>query len=134
MKLPTDDHHTFFAPHLAVKNVLAAMEFYEKAFGAVELRRWSNPDNSVHVAEMSINGALFHIHEEVNGKSQLSPESVKAVTSLIGIFVPDPDTMVNNAIAAGGKVTSPVQSYDYGYRQGVVTDPFGHQWLVQKRI
>jgi PhnB protein len=134
MSQATENHHTFFAPHLAIKNVLAAMEFYQKAFGAVELRRWSNPDNSVHVAEMAINGALFHIHEEVNGKNQLSPETVKAVTSLIGIFVPDPDGMVNAAIAAGGTVTSPVQSYDYGYRQGVVTDPFGHQWLVQKRI
>ncbi len=54
-----------FAPHLACKNVWAAMEFYKKAFGAVELRKWSNPDGSVHVAEMSIDDAMFHIHEEV---------------------------------------------------------------------
>ncbi len=110
------------------------MEFYKKAFQAVELRRFSNSDGSVHVAEMEIDGAMFHIHEEVTRHSQLSPETVNAVTALIGIFVPDPDTMVKNALAAGGKLTSPLQDYDYGYRQGVVTDPSGHQWLIQKRI
>ena len=121
-------------PHLQSRNVLAGMEFYKKAFGAVELRRWSNPDGSVHVAEMSIDGAMFHIHEEVARDKQLSPETVNAVTSLIGIFVPDPDLLANNAVLAGGQVTSPMQDYDYGYRQGVITDPFGHQWLLQKKI
>jgi PhnB protein len=129
-----NDRQAVFAPHLYSKNVLAGMEFYVKAFNAVELRRFSNPDGSVHVAEMSIDGAMFHIHEEVGRKSQLSPETVHAVTSQIGIFVEDPDKMVKNAVAAGAKLSSPVRDYDYGYRQGVVTDPFGHQWLVQKMI
>jgi PhnB protein len=110
------------------------MEFYVKAFNAVELRRFSNPDGSVHVAEMSIDGAMFHIHEETDRDRWLSPETVHADTSQIGIFVEDPDWMVKNAVAAGAKLSSPLQDYDYGYRQGVVTDPFGHQWLVQKKI
>ena len=129
-----DNSKTVFAPHLQVKNVLSGMEFYKKAFHALELRRWSNPDGTVHVAEMSIDGAMFHIHEETGREDQLSPETVHAVTSLIGIFVSDPDTMVKNAIAAGGKLSSPLKDYDYGYRQGVVTDPSGHQWLIQKKI
>jgi len=61
---------TTFAPHLQTKNVFAGMEYYKKAFGAAELRRWENPDGTVHVAEMSIGVALFHIHEEVSGKSR----------------------------------------------------------------
>jgi len=134
MKKEFVDTRTVFAPHLQSKNVLVGMEFYKKAFGAIELRRWSNPDGSVHVAEMSIDGALFHIHDEVAREQQLSPDTVKAVTCLIGIFVPDPDKMMNNAVLAGGKISSPMQDYDYGYRQGVVTDPSGHQWLIQKRI
>lgn len=134
MKKESSVPRTVFAPHLQSKNVLAGMEFYKKAFNAIELRRWSNPDGSVHVAEMSIDGAMFHIHEEVGRENQLSPETVHAVTSLIGIFVPDPDTMIKNAVAAGARISSPLQDYDYGYRQGVVTDPFGHQWLVQKKI
>ncbi len=28
------------------------------------MRRWNNDDGTLHVAELSISGALFHIHEE----------------------------------------------------------------------
>jgi hypothetical protein len=35
---------TFFAPHLTVQNVLAELNFCKAASGAVELRRFSNPD------------------------------------------------------------------------------------------
>ena len=129
-----DNSKTVFAPHLQSKNVLAGMEFYKKAFDAVELRRWSNPDGSVHVAEMEIQGAIFHLHEETRRSSQLSPETVNATTALIGLFTPDPDKLVQQAALAGGKVASPMQDFEYGYRQGVVMDPFGHQWLIQKRI
>jgi uncharacterized glyoxalase superfamily protein PhnB len=55
---------TSFAPQLFIKNGIKDISFYEKAFGAVELRRFSNEDGSIHVAELSINGALFHLHEE----------------------------------------------------------------------
>jgi PhnB protein len=128
------DHPVFFAPHLTLIHVLPAMEFYKKAFGAIELRRWTNPDGSVHVAELEIEGALFHLHEETPTSKELSPTTLKGTTSRIGIFVPDPHSFVRRAVEAGGQETSKVKDYEYGYRQGVVTDPFGHQWLIQKKI
>jgi PhnB protein len=67
------ENSTFFAPMLYLNKVAPAIEFYKKAFDAIELRRWSNNDGSVHVAEMSIHGALFHMHEEVTGINELSP-------------------------------------------------------------
>jgi PhnB protein len=125
---------TFFAPHLALINVKAGKEYYEKAFGAKTLRLFNNDDGSIHVAEMEIDGAMFHLHEETKRSNQLSPQTMKATTLLIGTFTPDPDAMMKNALAAGGKELSPMQNYDYGYRQGIVVDPFGHQWLIQKKI
>ncbi len=125
---------TFFAPHLTVRNVRAELEFCKAAFGAVELRRFSNPDESVHVAEMSINGALFHLHEEMPGGKELSPETLKGTTAAIGLFVPDPVAAVRGAVAAGAREVSPVTDYDYGYRQGTVMDPAGHVWLIQAKI
>ena len=125
---------TFFAPHLTVRNVLAELEFCKAAFNAVELRRWSNPDGSVHVAEMSIDGAMFHLHEEMPGNKEKSPETLRGTTSAIGLFVPDPAATVKKALAAGGRETNPVKDYDYGYRQGTVTDLAGHVWLIQKKI
>ena len=124
----------FFAPHLSIINVLAGIEFYKKAFGAIELRRWTNDDGSVHVAELAIDHALFHLHEETPNSGQVSPETLKATTSLIGLFVDDPHAFVKRAIASGAREINPVQDYDYGYRQGTIVDPFSHQWLIEKKI
>ena len=125
---------TFFAPHLAIRVLKPAIAFYQKAFDAKVLHQWDNDDGSVHVAELEILGALFHVHEEGPHNSQLSPETVKATTLLIGLFTPDPDRFMKQAEAAGGRISHPIQDYDYGYRQGTVIDPFGHQWLIQKKI
>jgi PhnB protein len=125
---------TIFAPHLYLTNVAAGIAFYRPAFGAVELRRWSNPDGTVHVAELQIGGALFHLHEERLDAKQLSPQTLKGTSSQIGVFDDDPDALFASAVAAGGQVLSNMQDYDYGYRQGVVVDPFGHQWLLQRKI
>lgn len=129
-----ESNTTFFAPMLCLKNVAEAIEFYKKAFDAIELRRWSNPDGSVHVAEMSIDGALFHMHEEVAKSSEYSAEALKGTTVVIGLFVNDVDEMTLKAVAAGAEETSPVQDYDYGYRQSGITDPFGHHWQIEKKI
>ena len=122
-----------FAPQLYIKNGVTDISFYEKAFG-VELRRFSNEDGTIHVSELSINGTLFHLHEETSKKSQFSPERVNGTTVLIGLFVEDVDTVMKRAIDAGAIVLSPAQSYDYGYRQGEIKDPFGHVWLIEMKI
>ena len=56
--------NTFFAPQLYIPNGVTNIDFYKNAFGAVELRRFMNDDGTYHVSELSIDGALFHLHEE----------------------------------------------------------------------
>jgi PhnB protein len=128
------DTNAFFAPHLTIRLLRPAVEFYQKAFSAILLREWDNSDGTIHVAEMEIDGALFHLHEQVTGKNQLSPETLNATTILIGLFSPDPDKLFRDAVSAGARVINSMEDYDYGYRQGTVADPFGHQWLIQKKI
>jgi len=41
---------------------------------------------------------------------------------------------MNKALAAGAILVSPAQSYNYGYRQGEVKDPFGHLWMIEQKI
>ncbi|SKC81882.1 VOC family protein [Ohtaekwangia koreensis] len=125
---------TSFAPHLTIRVLRPAIDFYQSAFSAVLLRKWDNPDGTIHVAEMEIDGAIFHLHEEVTPKKQLSPEALNATTLLIGLFTPDPDKLFRDAVSAGAHVVNAMEDYDYGYRQGTITDPFGHQWLIQKKI
>jgi len=130
----TNTKPTFFAPQLYIRNGVTDISFYEKAFGAVELRRFSNDDGTIHVSELSINGTLFHLHEETSRKNQFSPERFNGTTVLIGLFVEDVDAVMKSAIEAGAVVLSPAQSYDYGYRQGEIKDPFGHVWLIEMKL
>ena len=125
---------TFLAPQLFIPGGVSDISFYSKAFGAVEIRPWRNDDGSVHVAELSINGAIFHLHEERPMKGQLEPMKAKGVTTLIGLFVEDVDAVINTAVEAGATLLSPAQDYDYGYRQGNILDPFGHQWMIEMKI
>lgn len=128
------NEQTRFAPTLYLENVAMGIEFYTAAFRAVELRRWSNPDGSVHVAEMAIDNTLFHMHQENERNKELSTGTLNGTSVVIGLFVPEPDQLMAKAVAAGAKATSPMQDYEYGYRQGTVTDPFGHRWTLQKKI
>src|SRR5678816_2084646 len=84
------ENTTFFAPMIYLKQVAPAIAFYKNALDAIVLRQWNNDDGSVHVAEISINGALFHKHEETNRNKALSPETLKATSVAIGLFVDDP--------------------------------------------
>lgn len=125
---------TFFAPQLIVQNGAAAIEFYKKAFDVKEIRRWNNDDGSVHVAELSFNGAMFHIKQEQTEQSRLSPASAKGYTSIIGVFVDNVDTIVERALNNGATLLNAPQDYEYGYRQANIKDPSGHEWLIEKKI
>lgn len=125
---------TFFAPQLYIKSGITDISFYEIAFGAIILQKWLNDDGSIHVAELIIDGALFHLHEEKISAGEFSPEQINGTTVLIGLFVPDVDAVMEKVRAAGGIIISPAQSYDYGYRQGEIKDPFGHVWMIEMRI
>lgn len=123
-----------FAPQLFIPHGIIDISFYEKAFGAKELRKWVNEDDSVHVAELSIEGVVFHLHEEVASSGTCAPESQRSTTVTLGLFVPEVDVVMDKAVSAGGRMVSPARDYDYGYRQGEIVDPFGHHWLIEKKI
>ena len=122
-----------FAPILTIDNGVTNVDFYKEAFGATVLRRFSNDDGSLHVVEMEINGAMFHLHEQTQ-RYKASPTILKCTTVTIGLFVDDVDAVIEKAVKAGATVTDPPQDYFYGYRQGEIADPFGHRWLIEKVI
>jgi PhnB protein len=132
--MTTTSPNTFFAPELFINNGVKDVSFYERAFGASEQRRFSNDDGSIHVVELCIDGAIFHIHEITSKTHFFSPGKNNGSTVCIGLFVDDVHKTINSAIKAGAIEINPVQDYDYGYRQGTIKDPFGHYWQIQKKI
>lgn len=129
--MTTTTNITHFAPELHIPNGTFHIDFYTK-FGATEHFCLRNDDGSIHVAELEINGAIFHLHETM--RDALEPISAKGVTTVIGLFVPDVEEIMHKAILAGATEINPVEDHDYGYRQGMFKDPFGHYWQIQKKI
>lgn len=132
--MTTKHRKAFFAPELFINNGVKDISFYENAFGASEQMRFSNDDGSIHVAELAIDGAIFHIHEITPKKQFFSPGKNDGTTVCIGLFVSDVDEVMSKAIKAGAIEISPAKDYEYGYRQGQIKDPFGHYWQIQKKI
>ncbi len=124
---------THFAPELHIPNGTFSIDFYAK-LGATENFCLRNDDGSIHVAELDIDGAIFHVHETMRWFNALEPITAKGVTSVIGLFVSDVDKVMYSAIQAGATEINPAKDHDYGYRQGMFKDPFGHYWQIQKKI
>jgi len=124
---------TAFAPMLTIRNGVSDIDFYKDAFGAIEQMRLTNDDGSVHVAELTIHDVMFHLHEIYPHDETFSPQKHAGVITL-GLMTADVHAVFDKAVAAGATVISPVTDYEYGYRQGTLQDPFGHQWLIECRI
>lgn len=122
-----------FAPELHIPNGTLDISFYHR-LGAVEEFCFRNDDGSVHVAELVLEGAIFHVHEVMRWFDALEPKHAGGATAVIGLFVPDVDAVMQRALEAGATEISPARDYEYGYRQGMFRDPFGHYWQVQKKI
>ena len=133
MYMTDQSQSTHFAPELHIPNGTTDISFYTR-FGATEHFCFRNEDGSIHVAELEISGAVFHVHETMRWMPALEPLSANGVTAVIGLFVPDVDAVMRQALAAGATEIQPAQDHDYGYRQGMFKDPFGHYWQIQKRI
>jgi PhnB protein len=123
--------NTHFAPELHIPKGTFTVDFYTK-FGAKENFSIRNDDSSIHVVELEIDGAIFHLHETM--RDALEPISAQGVTAVIGLFVADVQAVFDRGIAAGATEVISVTDHDYGYRQGMFRDPFGHLWQIQKKI
>lgn len=99
---------THFAPELHIPNGTKEIDFYKK-FGATENFCFRNDDGSIHVAELEIKGAIFHVHETM--RDALEPISAKGVTAIIGLFVPDVEEVMQKAIQAGATEINPTTDH-----------------------
>ncbi|HJU82100.1 MAG TPA: VOC family protein [Acidimicrobiia bacterium] len=121
-------------PFLAVRDVEAAVAFYTQGFGAVEEGDRVRTPDGPQVAILSIAGHRFGVATEAPDLGTPSPETLGATTVRISLDVDDPDAVVAQAIAAGGREMFAVADQPYGMRQGRVVDPFGHHWLIGRRL
>src|SRR4051812_36473172 len=95
-------------PFLAVRDVEAAVDFYARAFGAVEQGERVQAPGGVQVAVLSFGGYRVGVATEAPDLLTPSPETAGGTTVRISLGVDDPDAVVAQAVGAGAREMFPV--------------------------
>jgi PhnB protein len=128
---PIPDGQRTVTPHLIVRGARQAIDFYKKAFGAVDKGAMPGPDGkSVVHAELKIGDSFIYLADEFPEMGAKSPQALGGSGVTIHLYVEDADAVFNRAVAAGAKVSMPIMDMFWGDRYGKITDPFGHEWSI----
>jgi PhnB protein len=120
-------------PSLTVRDASAAMEFYTKAFNAVECFRMPEAKSGkIMHAELRIGNCTLMISDEYPDWGAVAPQIAKG--GVFMIYVPDADAAFAQAIAAGATVIMPPADQFWGDRCGRVADPFGYRWTLAQKV
>ena len=121
-------------PHIVCRGAAAAIDFYVKAFGAVDLARLPGPDGRLVHAMIRIGDSPLFLMDEFTEWGSLGPQSLKGSPVVLHLYVADADATYAQAVAAGAKPVMPLADMFWGDRYGQVEDPFGHRWSIATHL
>lgn len=121
-------------PYLHVRNLEAALAFYQQAFGAELFYALPGPDGKPVHGEIRIGNSIIMLGEESPEMGAKSPLLVGDVSSSIMLYVDDCDAVFQQALAAGATAMTPPADMFWGDRHGKLADPFGHQWGIATHV
>jgi PhnB protein len=119
--------YTSVAPYLVVDGAARTIEFVQRVFGAVELRRFSDEAAKVVHAEVRIGDTVVMIADGV-------PPGWPPVPAHVHVYVEDVDATHAQAVEAGAEsVQKPVKKDDADKRGGV-RDAGGTTWWIATKV
>lgn len=133
VKAIPEGYHTV-TPYLIIKDAASAIEFYKKAFNAIERFRMEKPGNKIGHAELLIGNSFIMLADEMPEMHFVGPQALGGSPVMLHIYVANVDAIFDQAIAAGGKSLKPVANQFYGDRLGSLMDPFGHMWSIATHV
>jgi len=131
---PIPEGYHSVTPYLIVDGATRAIDFYQRAFGAVEVMRLDGPQGQVGHAEIRVGDSPVMLADEHPDRGILAPTSLGGCGVHLMLYVVDVDAAFARAVDAGAEVLRPLQDQFYGDRTGTVKDPFGHQWTLGSHV
>ncbi len=125
--------HTL-TPYLTIRGAAQAIEVYKRAFGAEELNRDVMPDGRMLHARVKIGDSTLMMSDEFPEHGGRSPLALGGTPVTLHLYTKDVDKLWSEALAAGCKVTMPLEDQFWGERYGKLRDPFGHEWSVSQPL
>jgi len=117
-------------PHLVCEGAAAAIDFYKKAFNAVEHARMPGPGGKVMHAQITIGDSHIMLVDDFPEQGCFGPKHYKGTPVTLHLYVEDVDASYKKAIDAGATARMPPEDMFWGDRYGVLVDPFGHSWSI----
>ncbi|WP_430448598.1 VOC family protein [Rhodophyticola sp.] len=122
-------------PYLVAKDAARAIEFYRKAFGAVEVFKMVDPgDGRVGHAELTIDDSQFMLADEYPDFGAVSPDTIGGSPVTLHLSTETVNTDVERAVAAGALLLRAPKDQSFGERSAILQDPFGHRWMLSQTI
>ncbi|HYB24078.1 MAG TPA: RpiB/LacA/LacB family sugar-phosphate isomerase [Solirubrobacteraceae bacterium] len=121
-------------PQLAVRRGREAVEFYKRAFDAVEVYRVGGSDrHEAVVSQLLVGDSFVWVADESPEHLNFSPETLGGSTTRLALVVEDPDAVLAKALAAGAREIRALAD-EHGWRMGRLEDPYGHHWEIGRPI
>jgi len=131
---PIPKGYNSITPYLAIRGAAEAIEFYKKAFGAMELMRMPGPAGKLGHVEIKVGDSKVMLADESEKMNFLGPQARGGTPVHIHVYVKDVDATVAKAVEMGAKMMREVQNMFYGDRTGAIEDPFGHFWHIATHV
>jgi PhnB protein len=128
-----EGYHTL-TPYLAVDDATAAIDFYQRAFGAKERVRMHGPGGMIAHAELEIGDSKVMLADPFPQASTRPPKELGGTSVGVFVYVENVDEVFQQAVDAGATATMEPDDQFWGDRFGSVTDPFGHSWQISTHV
>ena len=123
MTKPIPDGYHSVTPYLTVRGAAEVITFLKQAFKAETPQEpVKRPDGKIMHAAVKIGDSLVMLGEE--------NEMMKAQPSSLYVYVPNVDSVFEQAVKAGGKTVMEPADMFYGDRTATVKDPSGNEWTI----
>ena len=124
------DFEPSITPMLSVHDAAGAITWYQRAFDAEEVLRLTDGARVSH-CELRIGTAEFMLADEYPELDVRGPKSIGGSPVMLLLLVADVDAVFARAAGAGAVIDREVSGDTL--RNGKLTDPYGHHWMIMTR-
>ena len=135
-KDPRQKGFSWVCPYLTVRDIPAAMNFYEKAFGFKRSNTMPDPDGTFQHAEMTYPDItiMFGLEDAFGGPCRAPASSGAESPITLYVYCPDVEATCAQARRAGATVLSEPSDAFWGDRYCQVKDPNGYVWSFATNV
>jgi PhnB protein len=120
------DNYSTVSPYLVVDGAAGTIDFLERVFGAVEIRRFPGDGGVLMHAEVRIDDTVIMLADGVEGWPP--------VPSYVHVYVRDVDAVYKRAIEAGATSVQEPEKKEDEDKRGGVRDAGGTTWWIATKV